>query len=159
MILAKPLSWFSEDYRIFDNDKEVAVLDNSRWRERATVELESQVFSFYRKGLLRSTFVLENVGGAELAIITSNGTFRSSYTISYDGAECVLKPKSFFKRSFILCNEPHTLGSITTANVFSRQIQADLPEALPLHVQIFILWVVLMNWRRRNHAAGGSSSG
>ena len=48
--------------------------------------------------------------------------------------------------------EKGTLGSIDRTTFFSRDAMAELPDAWPLPVRAFVIWLTMVQWRRDNAA-------
>jgi hypothetical protein len=79
---------------------------------------------------------------------TKRGLFSQSFDINYDEHAFILKSKSIFTRAFELWKDDTVVGTILPQSAFSRKIDADLPADLPLAVQVFILWLVILLWKR-----------
>jgi hypothetical protein len=45
-------------------------------------------------------------------------------------------------------DESQEIGSIERTTVFSREAMADLPDAWPLPVRAFVIWLTMIQWRR-----------
>ena len=49
------------------------------------------------------------------------------------------------------------VGAITPASAWSRRASAELPAALPLPVQVFVVWLAMLLWKREQDAAAAAS--
>jgi hypothetical protein len=48
-------------------------------------------------------------------------------------------------------------GAVTPAGAWSRRASATLPDALPLPVQVFVVWLAVLLWKRDDDAASAAS--
>ena len=67
----------------------------------------------------------------------------------------MLRMASRLRRRFVLIEGDREIGAIRPAHLFSRSALADLPDDLPLAVRIFMIWLVLLLWKRDMGNAGG----
>jgi len=44
------------------------------------------------------------------------------------------------------------IGEARRVSMFTRRVSADLPDDLPPHVQAFVLWLLVMLFRRETRA-------
>jgi hypothetical protein len=59
-----------------------------------------------------------------------------------------------FSRTFELHAGSTVVGSLSARGVFSRRMNVDLPETLPLAVRVFVVWLTVVLWKREAEAAG-----
>ena len=153
---AIPKGWFSWKFRITDGVKEIADLDMSSWRERGELHIAGLSYALFRKGLLRPTFLLE-LNGSEIASATKSGALRRVITLQHDGQTYYLRRKSLIRRSVALLNDLGEIGSVSPAGFVTRRANVDLPENLRLPVRIFIIWLVLILWKRDSDSAAAGT--
>jgi hypothetical protein len=60
-----------------------------------------------------------------------------------------LAATSWLGRSFAVTENGATVGTIARSGFFTTKCTADLPGDLPLEVQGFLIWLVLIIWRRQ----------
>jgi hypothetical protein len=155
MLIATPKRWFSWDFEVREGGgAPVADLKLSMWRERGAITVGGIEFGVTREGLV-GAFILEGAGGA-LARAEKPSAFRRAFAIESGGRQYALKAASVWGRSFALLDGDREIGAVSSARVFSRQACADLPEDMPLEVRSFMIWLVLMIWKRQQQS---SSSG
>jgi hypothetical protein len=58
-----------------------------------------------------------------------------------------------FTRTFELHAGSTVVGSLSAKGVFSRGMNVDLPETLPLPVRVFVMWLTVILWKRDAAAA------
>ena len=60
---------------------------------------------------------------------------------------------SIFSRSMVLYDERRHVGSISRAGIFSRRAIVDLPNDIDLPVQIFLLFLTVILWKRQANSS------
>jgi hypothetical protein len=145
---AIPQNWFSWNYKVLEQGSPIADLDLAWVREAGTFRLQSRTYRIYREKFLSRTFVLEE-DGAILARANRPNIFLRSFTVDYQGIQLIVKARSIFGRTFVLEQGNQVLGSIYPEHWFTRKAMIELPDTLPLAVRIFMVWLVLILWRRQ----------
>lgn len=156
MLVAAPLAWYSSKFQFLRDDREVGLLKPAALSERATFTVKDVVFEFYREGLM-GDFVLE-FEGAALTRADKPSVFDRRFVITVEERHYVLEAESAWRRTFRF-REKHdeaVLGRIAPEGLLTRCSTVDLPDDLPLPVQAFCFWLVLVLW---NRAAAAASSG
>jgi len=155
MIDAAPLAWYSTKFKLFRNGREVGLLKPGLLTERATFAVQDVTFEFYREGWV-GDFVLE-FEGAALARADKPSALTRRFVLRVEDRRYVLEAESAFRRAFRFREEHDetVLGRIAPKGVLTRRATVDLPEDLPLPVQAFCFWLVLVLW---NRAAGAAAS-
>jgi len=151
MLQVVPTHWYSWDFRVTDESRRVAEIAMSWWREKGTLTVDGATYPVYREGAMSGAFVLEQHGGV-LARAEKPSFFRRDLVIRHDGREFTLRPKSAFRRGFALVEGSRDVGSLELQNAFTRNAVADLPHDLPLPVRAFIVWLMLISWKRAQHS-------
>jgi hypothetical protein len=156
MIDAAPLAWYSSKFKLFRDGREVGLLKPGLLTERATFEVKDVTFEFYREGWV-SDFVLE-FEGATLARADKPSALTRRFVLTIEGQCYVLEAESAWRRAFRLRAEhdEEVLGRIAPKSPFTRRATLDLPEDLPLPVQAFCFWLVVVLWNRAAAATAGS---
>lgn len=148
MLSAMPRGWFSWDYAISRNSDHLADIDISWWRERGTLTVEGQHYSVYRELPLSGKFILE-ANGSILATAEKPSSLRRRLLIEdAAGRQFELKPRDMFSRTFQLHAGSTLIGSLSAKGIFSRGMNIDLPETLPLPVRVFVVWLTAILWKR-----------
>lgn len=148
MMRAIPKQWFSWDFRVLDGGREVAEMGLSLWREKGSLSIEGRPYRVYREGLAHGAFVLENPGGQVVVRAEKPSALLRSFLVAYDGRQLRLEARTPFGRTFVLRDSQGEIGSVRPDNFITRRATADFPEAFPLPVRIFLLWLVIILWRR-----------
>ncbi len=133
----------------------MAVLETDRMREAGQLILEEAVYSVYREGVVFGRFVLEREDGEILAVAKKPSAFARKFMVEHDGSTYVLRAPYPFRRRFHLYEEGRVIGSVSPAGLLSWSALADLPDDLSLPVRAFVLWLVLLLWKRGSGYGGG----
>ncbi len=154
-----PKSWAAWSYNVLQDGNGVAAIRNaSMWKDKAVLEIGGTPYEVSREHLMSGQFLLQQ-NGATLAYAQKPGVFRNSIGLMYQGKQYTLKKESAFRRSFVLSDQGREVGSVRPAGLFTRKANVSLPEELPLPVQIFVIWLVLVLWKHQQNAAVAAASG
>ena len=152
MLTAVPNRWFSWKFAVMSGSQAVAELNMSLWREKAWLTVQGVDCLAYREGLMSGDFILESAGST-LARAQKPSAFRRSFIIEHADRQYVLMARSAFRRAFVFREGDREVGSVSPAGVFTRRALVDLPETLPLHVKVFIIWLTIILWKRESDSA------
>ncbi len=147
MLRAHPNSWLSWNYTVTDQSVEVAVIDLAWVREAGHFTVSGQRYEVRRESMW-GAFVLSS-SGDEIARADKPSALLRSFSINVDGSSYILKAASPFQRAFVLPNDRERLGTIRPQGVFSRKAIVDIHSDISRPVQIFMLWLVVVLWRRQ----------
>jgi hypothetical protein len=147
MLQIVPTSWWSWDVKVSDEARPVADIAMSWWREKGALAIDGARYRVYREAPLSGAFVLAGAGGV-LARAEKPSVFRREFVVRHAGREYTLRPRSMFRRAFVLLDGSREVGSLAPQSAFTRKAAADLPHDLPLPVRAFIVWLILVSWRR-----------
>ncbi len=156
MLSAIPKHWFSWDFRVMDGTRQVAEMDLSFWRRKGLLSIEGIPYKVFREGLVSGAFILE-VGGTVAARAEKPNALRRCFLVEHAGRQLTLQARSVFGRAFALYDGQNEIGSVTPEGFLTRRATARLPEELPLPVRVFILWLVIILWRREADSGGSGA--
>jgi hypothetical protein len=155
MLRAERRGFFSTGYSIVREDgAAVGSIDWAWFKEAANVVVEGRSYRFYRQGNFQSTFTLEHADKT-LAKARSAGLCSRAFQINSNGDSWQLKADSCWGFAFGVYREDVQIGGICPAGWTSRTFSVDLPPEVPLPVQVFLLWLVLVLKRRADQSASG----
>ena len=160
MLKAIPQSWFSWNFSISDGAQSVADLRVSWWREHGQLTVQGQPYRVYRDGFLgvRGAFILESAG-VIVARAEKPSALRRCFHIEYAGRQYTLRATSAFRRAFHLLDGTNVIGSLTPEGIFTYRTTVDLPDELPLPVQVFMIWLTVILWQRDEDASAAAAAG
>jgi hypothetical protein len=156
MLRAEPKSWFSWDFRIFDGSRELALIDLACFREAASFTVGGSTYKATREGLFRTSFTLEQ-DGSVIARASKPSAWKRTLEIEHGASRYTLKAKSSFGRTFVLLNGDNSVGMLQPDHSFTRKATIDLPDGMPLPVQIFVTLLMIILWKRDSDAAAGGA--
>ena len=146
MLRAVPKNWFSWKFEIFDGKVCVANLDIAWFREEVVFAIQGRTFEIGREGVMSSVFLLRE-DGRTIASATKPSAFCRSFEVVFDQTGYKLEAVAPFARRFVLRKDFRVVGSIHPARRWlTRKTIVELPECLPLEVQVFIAGLVLCRW-------------
>ncbi len=152
MLRAVPHHVFSWAFTVYDGEASVAEIDMSWFREKGEVLVGDVPCRVFREGLVRGAFVLE-AGGHVLVRAVKPSAFSRTLEITYDEHHYTLKPRAILLRTFELHRAGEVVGTVAPEHALTRKARVELSEHLPLVVRVFILWLVLLLWKRAADAA------
>lgn len=139
----RPLSW-SFDIAV-DGDV-VTTLDLAFFGSAAAFELDG-----YRYDLQRAPgfgeFQLVGPMGV-LATATKPNPFVRRYDVEVGRHRFTLAAAAPIARRFVLTEDERIVGDVTPDAPIARRCGATWPEDMALAVRVFLLWLVVLQWRR-----------
>lgn len=153
MLTAIPNRWFSWDFTITDGSQTLAQIDVSWW-EKAVLTVQGTGYRVYREGLWSGDFILESAVSV-LARATKPSALRRSFIVEHSGTQYTLCAEAIFRPAFLLLDGSTQIGSLSPEGGFTRRATVDLPEELPLVVKVFMVWLVIILWKRES--GGGAA--
>jgi hypothetical protein len=151
MLIAEPHGWFSRTYNLHWDGQFVARIDLASFRETAEVEIVGQRYRLFREGLLGGAFVLKKNGRTMARAVKPSWAVRR-FEIEWEGRQLELEATSMFSWRFVLRQGESELGDIRRVGWFRRKAEVDLPSDLPLPIQVFLMWLVMILWRRADQS-------
>jgi hypothetical protein len=124
MLRAAPQGIFSWDFTIFREDKAIADVDMSSWRERADLKVDGQIYSVYRESMLQGTFVLRS---GDLVLARAQKGFTRTFDVDVAGRHMELKALSLWTREFGLFENDAMIGRIGPSGWLGRKATIELP--------------------------------
>jgi hypothetical protein len=158
MLQATPRNWFSWNFVVSDGEREVADIRLAMLREAGELVVEQNTYRVNREGIMSGAFVLQSAG-RDLARAEKPSAFQRSFQIVVDGETYTLGAKSAFRRKFVLKDGERPVGSVYPVNAFTRKCIVDLPADIPLPVRVFMVWLVIILWKRDNDSAAVVAAG
>jgi hypothetical protein len=120
----------------------IAVLDHAR----LGFTLNGQIYTIRRAGVFGPVYELLC---DHVALVSARqAPFVNRYTVTSAGRSWTLKAEEILARRFGLFDGDARVGGITPSSRFNytRDISIDLPDALPLEAQVFLMWLLLWKW-------------
>ncbi len=157
MLQLEPTGWFSWEFTIVRGDRTVASLDISSWRDRGELVVDGGTYAVVREGLVSSDFRLSTADGVTVATATKPSILRRRFDVVHAGRTWTLQPRSAWGRAMTLLTNGREAGDITPGGMWTRRATATLPGELPLPVQVFVVWLAVLLWKRESDASVAAS--
>ena len=152
MLTARANHPLSEHYTISRDGQPLTEVNIRWWREAGEFFLDGQRCLVGRRGWMSGPFYLECAGRLLASAVKPSALLRR-FELDVAGERFVLAARSPFFRAFELEQDGRVVGTISPVSVFTRTAGIELPDALPLPVQVFVAWLVLVLWRRQRNSA------
>lgn len=146
-------------YAISRNGAPVGEIECAPMWERAAIAIGGTTYLAGREGKVTGKFYLQANGNRRLVSAEKPSALRRLFTVQAGGRTLTLKAASAFGRAFVLTEREIQVGSIAPLGWFTRKCRAELPDDLALEVQAFLIWLVILLWRRQEQAAMGAEVG
>jgi hypothetical protein len=152
VLQAVPTHWFSWNFTVTQGSEVLANIDTSWWREKGVLTIEGKCYRVYREGLASGDFVLES---PELIVARARkpSAFRRAFIVEHGGRQYALRANWPFRRAFRLLDGETEIGSISPEGFLTRRAAVVMPQDMPLPVQVFVVWLVIILWKRDANAA------
>lgn len=157
MLRIEPERWWSEFYRVREDGRYVTKV-NIRWtREAGAFQLGSDRFEVGREGWASGKFFVAR-DGTRIASARKPSAWSRRFEVRAAGRSYELAPRFVLSRTFDLKRAGLAVGSIRPDAWWSRKATAHLPEDLPLEVRVFLVWLVLLMWKRARQSNASSGA-
>src|SRR5215469_3160417 len=120
---------------------------NCKIRKEATITIGQATYFALREGVIRSTFYLDATEGL-VAIAEKPSVFRRRFIVHVGLKSYTLKAVTTNNRAFLVVEGESQIGSIAPKGFFSRKFTADLPDDLAPEIQMFLIWLVVIDQKR-----------
>ena len=144
-LFARPRHWFSSDYRILEGEEEITTLQLRILRDRATFRVDEKEYKIDVEGFFLGRFELKDGP----MVLARAERIKRKYEIRTGGHRITLEPKGWLAKSFDVRVPTGSIGSIHSLGWASLSAEADLPEDLALPLRIFLVYLILVAWRRK----------
>lgn len=149
MLKVIPKGW-SYSFSVTDGAESLAqAVDLSWWRDKGELRIQGYVYKASRN---RSSYVLESAAGVLARAERPRRWFRE-LDIEHSGHRYTLRGKSPLVRQLLLLEGSTQIGSISPEGLFTRKAEVELPQALPLFLRLFIIWLAMTVWKQDDYPA------
>lgn len=138
---------FSRALTVVEDDIELTRINFPTWREGTEFTIGGHPYVMRRMGLFRGDLLLYSEGDV-VASARHQGVFKTRYIIEYAGRTVELGTRRWFSRGFSVFVGEAEVGSITPTGWFRSRVIIDISDEIPLEVQVFLLCVAVVLWRR-----------
>lgn len=157
MLQISPMRWFSWDFTVERGGRAVAELDISWWRERGELTIDGRTYGVRRDGLISGDFTLTAPDGTVVATASKPSILHRRFAVVHGGHTITIEARSAWGRTMDVLLDGRAVGAISPAGAWTRRAVAELPDALPLPVQVFVVWLAVLLWKRDEDAVSAAS--
>ena len=152
MLQAVPTHWLSWNFTVTQGSEVLANIDTPRWSEKGVLTIDGRTYRVYREGLASGDFVLES---PEMIVARARkpSAFRRAFIVEHSGRQYSLRTKWPCGRAFRLLDGETEIGSISPEGFLTRRAAVVMPHDMPLLVQVFVVWLAIIIWKRDANAA------
>lgn len=147
MLEAVPKSTLARDYTVSENGVFITEICFAWFHEESEMLIEGVAYKACREEVVRGAFIFER-DGMMLARCEKPCTWTRLLLIEYNAIHYTLKPASMWGHGFAVLLDEREIGTIKPKSIGSRKALVDLSAELPLALKIFMLWLVLIFWKR-----------
>jgi hypothetical protein len=151
-----PESWLTWNFDVLDNDRKITEIKTSTLPESGRFSIEGSEFHAHREGMFSGEFFLEK-DGEIVARAQKPSALKSSFDIEFSDRRYTLKKESWAGRSFVLLQGDLEVGSIRPEGMLTRKATVQLPDDLPIPLQVFVMWLTILLWKREADAGAAAS--
>lgn len=144
---AEPAGWTSWNARITSDGEEITELAVSVWRSQGSFRLDGLDYTVEPKGFWLTHAVLR-VGPTIIARAERLAPLGRSWIIHAAGRRLVLESRTWTGREFGLRVGEKEIGKVTREGVTGRRMRLEFPDDLPVALQVFLAYLVLVQIKR-----------
>jgi hypothetical protein len=143
---------------VLRDGKPVAVLRASNWKEAATAVVGDREWVLTkRKGELRGRWSTEPEDAARLRA-RSASAWKGTWSLELEGRLVEMQNVSFWKGAHRYVSGGQQIAESGVTGGWSPRPTLTAGDALPLHQQVFLLWMELVISRRKAAVVAGTSA-
>jgi hypothetical protein len=136
----------------------VAVLRASKWKEAATAVIGAREWVFAkRKGELTARWTSEPEDTVRLRA-RQQSFWKGTWTADLEGRPVEVQSASMWKGTHRYLSGDRQLAESGSTGGWSPRPTLDADDTLPLHQQVFLLWLELVISRRNTATVGAATS-
>ncbi|MGD9675531.1 MAG: hypothetical protein AB7V19_02445, partial [Candidatus Bipolaricaulia bacterium] len=125
----------------------------STWFARGEVQAGEITYRVHRDATLFRGIALVGPDGVTARAVPLRA-FSRAFALRFGDRDFVLRSPAAWFREIRVLEQDRVIGTAVPEGVWSGRAQFDLPEALPIELRLFVVWLALLAWRR----VGGSPS-
>ena len=144
----------STDYEIRRSDRLVARIDMARMRSAGQIEAGTASYSARPERLFSGNYVMER-DGSRVARAERSGWLRPAYAVRGADRMLMLRPSGMLSRRYRILHGDRPIGSIAREGFFGRSATAVFDENVPEEMQLFLIFLALLRWRKQRQASRG----
>ena len=154
MLTVTRRSVFSREFEVHDGIAPVGEFSLSRVGDHSELRVGLDLYEARRIGWINPGFVLKH-RDLEVARANPAGVFRQAHEIRTARFAVTLRPRGFFRSDYGLFDGETELGWIRRVGFWRSTVEASFAPQIDPPIQIWLLWIATILWRRAEAAAAG----
>jgi hypothetical protein len=142
-----PVHWTKWDFNVSSAGRELTRLSLIRFRDRGRFTLNGAEYEVYTQGFLRRSYRMER-NGVVVGRAETKGVFRTVFLVHASERLLTVTAKGALGQSYRVEHNRTGLGEIQRVSVLTRDMVATLDDRVDLPTQIFLAFLVQVQWRR-----------
>ncbi len=139
-----------------ENGHHVGDVRLSPWLARGDIFVDGARYRVRRDGRLFGPIALRRLDGPVARAVPLHA-FSRAFSIRFGERIFALRSPSAWFREIRLLEGDQVIGTAVPEGVWSSRAHFDLPEALPLELRLFVVWLALLAWRTWHGGAAAFS--
>jgi hypothetical protein len=148
--------WYAWDFTVTRDGQPITRLEMSTWRERCGFVLDGARYETASAGFLSGEYTLQGPDGP-LATALKQGAGSAPFVVHVGSRTLTVERRSWLKWGVDVSERGVPVGSIAPTSTWSRDATAELPDDLPLAVQLFVICLALITAKREIQTIAASS--
>jgi hypothetical protein len=144
-------------YSVEHNGLPVAEIACTIIGAKATITIGGESYRAAREGVMSGAFYLE-ANGSRIASAEKPNLFHRLFAVRCGTRAFTLKSAAAFGRAYVLTENEAAIGTITRQGFFGRKFSPELPDDLTLEFKLFLIWLVIVLWRRQRRAGAAAAT-
>jgi hypothetical protein len=146
MLKAIPIGWCSWSFWIEDKAGRFAHIDMSWVLESAELDIDGERYRVRKPSAFGGSFELIRDG--HVVATAGKRMMVRTFDVQAGDRHFELSALSVFGRAFRLSENGLQIGTMSPVSMWGRTAEVDFPDDFPRDVQVFLIWLVLILWRR-----------
>ncbi|MCK4998048.1 MAG: hypothetical protein KAS23_00885 [Anaerohalosphaera sp.] len=156
MLSAVPCSFFSWGFKVYCDSELLAIIDVAWLSEGGSFDYQGNTYNLRKAGFLSTEFSIEE-NGSVIASASKTAMIRL-FEVDYNNTQYTLRAASPLTRKFVIECGNEKIGQIAPNVFFARSCSIEIPDDIPIPVQMFMFWLVILMWRRSSNSASFAAS-
>lgn len=148
-LTAEPQGFTARRYRITSAGQPIVEIDLPPFGPSKLTPLAGVTYQMRREGVGRVTFTMAADGAPTVARATQRHFGSRDYEVVIGSERFALRGESLMSSAYRLLDGERLVGVLRPGAAMRRGVEAELPDGVSLEAYVFLVWIVLLLWRRR----------
>ena len=144
---------------VLRDDAVVATLHASKWKEAATAVVDDQEWVFAKQHRELTGRWAQDPEDTARMRARQTSAWKSTWGVDLEGTALEMRPASAWRGTHRYLRDGQQVAQSGSEGRWSRRPTLDADGSLPLHQQVFLLWIELMIMRRTAAVTAGAAAG